>query len=422
MSASIAGFNAPRLHLVNEQRVCAACESAQQYNYCTPGRLIMRLHGAVWVTAQTVWCNARGCPLRYRPIHPPEEWAMAPPAQRFGFDVIAQVGQLRQGEKLTRPLILQRLRDEYPRLVISERSVGNLYTLYGELVSGSHLEDAEIVGRIKSNRVMVVGLDGGQPIKGHETVWFARDLVSGLTLAAEALRSTTANDLARLLEPVREFSKRHGVPVVGVISDAESNARNAVKKMWPRVPHQLCQLHYTTNLAKPLLELDSTARKELRKPFRQLRTLERALPKVACAESLSVNDCNALEGLFLTIRSIIKDNGRPPFDPPGIKLFDRLVKLRQKVRAMARQKGGPSFARSTSCSALSTKSPQMSSGFAATMRTSTRSAGFCSRRDAPRKAPSGFCATFGDGGSRSFDGSTVSRPTQADRSSRSGAI
>ena len=328
-------------HLRYEQRICASCGEEQRYGYNTAGRTIRRLDAAYRVTAQTVTCRNGACPLIYKVMHPPAEWAMAGPYQGFGFDVMAKIGQLRYGGQLITPLIVERLLRE-DNLVISERSVFDLYTLYGHLVSGEHLDDPDLIAEIKKNRAMVIGLDGGQPIKGHETVWFVRDLLSGQTLAAKAMRSTTAGDLIRLLRPVREFAAKHGIPVVGVVSDGEKNARKAVKKVFPRVRHQLCQLHYISRLAKPLVEKDSTLRKDLRKPFRELRELERS---VAAEKGLSKPDAKAIQKLCMVVRSILTDNAKPPFEPPGLKLYEKLVELRSAVAEMARKKGGPFFER-----------------------------------------------------------------------------
>jgi hypothetical protein len=395
---SLKQFSDPKeLHVLYEQRICPGCGEDLRYGYCTSGRKIRRLEACYWVTAQTTYCRNGACPLIYKVLHPPAEWAMAGPYQGFGFDVMARVGRLRYGERLTSPQIVERLLRE-DKLVISERSVTNLYTLYGHLVSGEHLRDPDLIGEVKENRALVIGLDGGQPIKGHETVWFVRDLLSGQTLVAQAMRSTTAKDLIKLLMPVRKFAAEHGVPVIGIVSDGEKNARKAVKKVFPRVRHQLCQLHYVSNLAKPLVERDRTLRKELRKPFRELREIERSIPK---DKALSPPQVHALEKLCLVVRSILKDNATAPFDPPGLKLYERLAELRKTVAEMAREKGGPVFGRwLISCRSWASSTPT-SSGFATTTPTSGKSVRSSFRRVEPPRAPRGSFASSRTAGRRS---------------------
>ena len=61
----------------------------------------------------------------------------------------------------------------------------------------------------------------------------------GTILGAANLQQATAERLAGLLQPVRAA----GVPVLGVVSDAQESIRLAVAEVFPGVPHQLCQWH-----------------------------------------------------------------------------------------------------------------------------------------------------------------------------------
>ena len=154
-------------------------------------RHIHRLDALLYVDAQIAYCFNGRCALRFKPLHPPEELALAPQRKGYGFDVIAHIGQVRFREKWTRSQIKEHLGEEFPQLVISPREIENLFKLYGELVSGATLEDPELIKVIKRNGAMVLGFDGAKPLKDHESVWFVRDLVSGVTLAARAMRSCT---------------------------------------------------------------------------------------------------------------------------------------------------------------------------------------------------------------------------------------
>lgn len=158
-------FTNPALvHLTYDHRVCPACGEELRYGYCTSGRGIRLLDGHYRVTSQTTYCRNGSCPLVYKVLHPPGEWEMAAPHQGFGFDVMAKIGQLRYGEHLTVEQIVGRLLGE-DRFLISGRSVTNLYRLYGVLVSGEHLRDPELIRQVKENKGVVIGLDGGQPIR-----------------------------------------------------------------------------------------------------------------------------------------------------------------------------------------------------------------------------------------------------------------
>jgi hypothetical protein len=274
-------------------------------------------------------------------MHPPEEWAMAPPGERFGTDVLAKIGLLHFRDKLTRAAIGKRLFDE-DGLQISERQVNRYFNLYGALVAQQNLKDKKLIRALKNNRLMVLSLDAAKPMKGHDLIWFVRELLTGRTLVARAMSTSTEEDLVELLKPVREFAKRIGVAVTGIVSDAEKNIRAAVRAVFPRVRHQLCQLHYVGNLSEPLESKDVELRETLRKPFRELRDVQRGLA-IAHKEAgcLSDDEANILAELAFTIQSILTDSGKLPFEPPGLKLYDALKDLKESATRMSREKGGP---------------------------------------------------------------------------------
>src|SRR5581483_6426463 len=101
------------------------------------------------------------------------------------------------------------------------------------------------------------------------------------------------------------------VPITAVISDGQQAIRNAVQTALPGVPHQLCQFHYLRQAAKPVVEADRHARKELKKQVRGVRPIERALEGRTDAEA------EAVRGYCLAVRSALTDAGHPPLDLPG---------------------------------------------------------------------------------------------------------
>lgn len=88
--------------------------------------------------------------------------------------------------------------------------------------------------------------------------------------------------------------------------------------MLPNVPHQLCHFHYLREATKPVYEADRHAKKELKKHIRGVRPIERAVEKRNDAEA------EAIRGYCLAVRSALTDDGRPPLEAPGLKLYKRL--------------------------------------------------------------------------------------------------
>lgn len=328
-----------------ENRLCPACGHQQRYDYKSSGRYFYQLNmGLCYVDGQIVFCHNGACPLRYKPMHPPEELRLAPPSKGHGFDVIACIGHRRFGDKMTRDEIRAWLRQHHPEVVISERQVQHLYELYGALVSQSILADAKVIAKIKANRVMVLSLDGAKPILGQDSVWFVRDLVSSTTLAARSMASCTTVSLVDLLTPIKAFARKHGIRVVGIVSDKENKLVAAVKQVFPSVRHQYCQLHFVSNLAKPLVKRDRQLLGEIRESLSgKVGKVEKSIRENTGKDrALEQGESEMLQELCQAIRSVLRFNAKPPFDPPGIRLLESLSELRELVRQIKREKGGPS--------------------------------------------------------------------------------
>jgi len=106
-------------------------------------------------------------------------------------------------------------------------------------------------------------------------LWVIRDVLSQETLLARAFLSSAQGDIATLLREVKDLLPP--VPVQGIISDGEKAIRAAVASVFPKVPHQLCQIHYLRDAAKPIVEADRHAGTQLKAHVRGIRPIERTL-------------------------------------------------------------------------------------------------------------------------------------------------
>lgn len=93
MRPQIDDSKATRLFFPQEDRVCPACGEPQRYDYKSSGRYFYLLSGLNYLDGQIVYCYNGSCPLRYKPMHPPQELSLAAPLKGHGHDVIAVVGQ-----------------------------------------------------------------------------------------------------------------------------------------------------------------------------------------------------------------------------------------------------------------------------------------------------------------------------------------
>lgn len=298
--------------LENQRRHCAACRGPVTADY-RARRNVVTLDGVVALRVQVRVCHRKDCPLYRKAIRSEEEGRWALPDHEFGLDVIAFIGALRYQEHRSVPEIHRALRAR--GVPISERSVTNQLDRYDELLA-LRMTDRQRLQRVtrKLGRV-VLALDGLQPEVGNEVLWVVRDCLSGEVLAARSLLGGGEEQLAPLLQEVKETL---GVSIAGVVSDGQRSIRNAVASVLPGVPHQLCHFHYLREAARPVYEADRHAKKELKRHLRGVRKIERAV------EGCDDPHAQAVRGYCAAVRSALTDDRRPPLRPSGLELHRRV--------------------------------------------------------------------------------------------------
>ena len=308
-------------------RTCPDCGAALWAAYKTR-RTVTTLDGLVRLGLQVRRCRNRGCRRFGVPLRPEQEGRLVLPQHEFGLDVIALVGTLRHAQHRSLPEIHAELvRRGVP---ICLRSVGNLLDRYDELLALSCAD----VGRLRrvtsgAGRV-ILAIDGLQPDVGHEVLWVLRDVLSGEVLLARSLLSSRQDDLAQLIDEVKRALE---VPIVGVVSDGQTSIRNAVAKALAGVPHQLCQFHYLREAALPVYEADRHAKVQLKKEVRGIRPIERKL------QGRQDPEAEVIRGYCAAVRSALTDDGRPPLEPSGLKLHDRLAAVAASLDRVASKRG-----------------------------------------------------------------------------------
>ncbi|WP_354456660.1 ISNCY family transposase [Methylobacterium sp. 1030] len=293
-------------------------------------RTLVTLTGTQRLRLKIRRCEAEGCARFHRPYRPEAEGALALPQHEFGLDVVALVGTLRHREHRSVPEIHAILRGR--GVPIAERSVTNLLDRYDEVLAAQLADPTDLRRQLAEQDRIILALDGLQPDVGHEVLWVLRDCLSGTVLLARSLLSSTAEDLAVLLQEVIEAV---GLPVAGVISDGQHSIRKAVAMVLPVVPHQLCHFHFLREAALPIFEADRHAKKELKKGVRGVRPIERAV------EGRTDPEAQVVRGYAAAVRSAITDDGRAPLDAAGLRLKGRLQKVAGSLDRVT-AKGGPS--------------------------------------------------------------------------------
>lgn len=331
----------PRPHPTTTQtlypllRPCPLCGNtmgAAYHNY----RTLTTLTDGLRLTLQIRRCIPPGCPQFQQPYRPEEEGRLALPKHESGLDVITLVGSLRYAHPRSLPERHQELRGR--RMFIAPRTVQHLLERYAELVALSLADPLRLQQIPHAQGRIILALDGLQPDVGHEVLWVLRDGLSAEVLLARSLLSATQDDLADLIDSVRQAL---GVPIGGVISDGQPSIRCAVAKALPNVPHQRCHFHYFREAAKSVYEVDRHAQKALKKRGRGVRPIERQL------ETRTDPEAEVVRGYCRAVRRALTDDGHPPLVASGLKLHDRLTAISQSLERVAKR--GLSRSRLSGC-------------------------------------------------------------------------
>jgi len=122
-----------------------------------------------------------------------------------------------------------------------------------------------------TTRQVVLSIDGLQPEKGHETLYVVRELGRERVWFAQPLLSSATEEIRPLIVQAKAWAERLGCRVRRWMSDKQDAFVKTIASVCPGVPHRYCSNHFLRDLAKPVLELDSHAKVQMRGKIRGLR-------------------------------------------------------------------------------------------------------------------------------------------------------
>jgi len=313
-----------QLDLYPQLQACPECQQVMKERYHKQ-RWIVRLDQHVKVVSHFLECRNTACTRQAAIYRPQQEDALALRGYTFGLDVVARIGELRYRENLSISKIREQLQTE-SHLSISLKEVALLCEVFLALVTTVAQHDEELITQLQTLGGIILAVDGVQPEKSHETLYILRDVRSGRVLVAKPLLSSATSEIEQLIEEVLGL----GLPILGVISDKQESICLAVDHMLPMVPHQICHFHYLKDVAQQVCEADRHVKKELKKKIRGIREIERQ------AVQSSTKEAHVVADYCLAIRTVMRDDGKYPLEPPGLQLYQKLQLIAASVeRVMA---------------------------------------------------------------------------------------
>jgi len=379
-------------------RLCHVCD----HRY----RRLHTLEGPVELVCKLDHCPDRTCPGHCVTKSPEIEVTIALPKWAIGWDVLCWIGHRRCSRHWSISQIQSELWDSYG-IKLSADALAR-YVRHYQAMLAARQEDPEGLRRqYEAVDELILSIDGLQPEKGHETLYVVRELTQKRVWFGEALLSATADEVRRLLAKAKEWAAALGKPVGLWLSDRQDAFVTGIAAEFAGVPHRYCANHFLRDVAKPVLEVDSHTKVQMRKKVRGLRKIEQAVLKRRGIEASADGAGAAAEAALAAsppppetvpasppsetdsagavvldycaaVRGILNDDQGGPLHPPGLRMAAALTEVRASLqRNLDEKKGGSQKSNSAvwpaASTAVSTQFGANKQRSAATSRTSRRS-------------------------------------------------
>jgi len=330
-------------HLEAGAEVCSYCGGTLWKCQQRP-RFVQRLDGVHLLIRYDKSCHDETCEGRHIIYRPFEDLRFALPHANYGFDVVLEIGER---HLLTGQPFAQIQRDLNRRGVpISAKQTGSLFRVYVTLSKLCRGSEEELVERLNAQGGIVLMVDGVQYDDKSPVLYLVWDAISGEPLFGERKPFRSEADLVPLLEKVKAM----GIRVLGMVTDKEKGLVPALKKVFPKVPYQYCQIHFLKNCALALADDLHAVSESINRRARRVQALAKRLHErgVDSVESEhhdahilpeTLDEEEFVAELCAMVRHASRASGRAPLNPPELVRHQRLEEIREFAHRAAK-KGG----------------------------------------------------------------------------------
>ena len=235
------------LYITAPNETCQWCE--RDLRICEHrSRFVWRSDDLYRIVRQIKWCPFEDCRGYHKTYSPLVDLRLALPRITFGTDIVLELGERHLSQSVSLSAIG---RDFTARGVpMGQRTTCALFRAYVALTKAARGDDKAVRARLRAQGGIVLMADGVQFDSNSPVLYLVWDAVSGEPLFGERKLFRGEDDLVPLLEKVKAM----GVPVIAAVSDKETGLLPAIAKVFPNVPHQLCQIHFLKNCALGMAE------------------------------------------------------------------------------------------------------------------------------------------------------------------------
>jgi hypothetical protein len=260
------------------------------------------------------------------------------PRCRIGWDIFCWIGFRRFKRHWSVPQIREELLDSH-NILLSDDSIEDYLRSYQNMVAAKHQDLGRLADVYRDIDKVDLSIDGLQPEKGHETLYVVRDLSKNVVWFAEALVSSSNEEVRQLFKRAKIQCEKLGLTVRSWMTDKQAAFLSGIKKEFPGVIHRYCQNHFTRDLAKPMSEIDSRSKVQMRKKVRGLRTLEKEVLQLQRNKVVSQVEASVILDYCTIVKGVLNDNKGRPLNPSGLRMYEGLQEIYDSLAQNLLQEG-----------------------------------------------------------------------------------
>ena len=222
-------------------------------------KTVQTLSGPLFVAGKSRVCVNPECSHAERHYYASGVLWFSLPHSTYGLDILALIGWQHEHEHRQLAEIWRELNQR--GIVVNERNVGKLYRQFLALLGGiTESKRQRLAAAAEQYGGLMWGLDALKP-EGHGTLLYVLyEVLSETPVGAMVLDHPTADELAKWLRSYQALP----FPVLATLSDGEEAIIAAFRTYWPGARPQRCQSHWLSNVAEPVLKMDTQLREQMR--------------------------------------------------------------------------------------------------------------------------------------------------------------
>jgi hypothetical protein len=231
-------------------------------------KTVQTLAGPLFVAGKSKACVNPACSHLGRHYYASGVLWISLPHSTYGLDVLAWIGWQHEHEHRQLAEIWRELNQR--GIVVNERNVGKLYRQFLALLGGLTERKRQcLAAATEQYGGLIWAIDALKP-EGHGTMLYVLyEVLSETPVGAIVLDHPTADELAEWLRPYQALP----FPVLATLSDGEEAIIAAFRICWPGARPQRCQSHWLSNVAEPVLTVDTQLREQMRQDLGGLPTV-----------------------------------------------------------------------------------------------------------------------------------------------------